>query len=173
LVLAGLVVFWAVSLNGPDDPVAQNDPTTTSSSSSQTTSEQETTSESESTEATDDSSSSTESSSTSSATRNPLTADNIEAFLLDYHQQVLSDPRAAYARTGPTLRGQISEDDYVAYWQQFSDVNLSDIQATDGNNVAHATMELVYTDGSNEVAGHTFTFIVEGDQLILDSDFQD
>jgi serine/threonine protein kinase len=173
LVLAGLVVFWAVSLNGPDDPVAQNDPTTTSSSSSQTTSEQETTSESESTEATDDSSSSTESSSTSSATRNPLTADNIEAFLLDYHQQVLSDPRAAYARTGPTLRGQISEDDYVAYWQQFSDVNLSDIQATDGNNVARATMELVYTDGSNEVAGHTFTFIVEGDQLILDSDFQD
>jgi hypothetical protein len=171
-VLAGLVVFWAVALNGPDDPAAQNDPTATSSSSQETATEQETTSGSESTEPTDDSSSSAETTSSAPA-GDPLSAENIEAFLLDYHQQVLSDPHAAYARTGPTLRANISEDNYVAYWEQFSDVKLSDIQATDGNNVAHATMELDYTDGTNEVAGHTFTFIVQGDQLILDSDFQD
>jgi hypothetical protein len=86
---------------------------------------------------------------------------------------VLSDPRAAYARTGPTLQANISEENYVAYWEQFSDVRVSDIQAEDGNAVARATLELVYTDGTSEVAGHTFTFVVQDGELILDSDFQD
>ena len=84
---------------------------------------------------------------------------------------MLTDPRAAYSRTGPTLRAAISEDNYVDYWDQFSDVRLSDIQASDGNNVATATMELVFADGRpSETAQHTFTFLVEGGELILDSD---
>jgi hypothetical protein len=174
LVLAGLIVFWAVALDD-GDPSAQDSPSSTTSSSAETSAEE--TSESgggATTDPDDDSgSSSSETTSESSAAGDPLSADNIRSFLEDYHRQVLSDPRGAYARTGPTLRANISEDNYVAFWEQFSDVRLSDISATDGNNVARGTLELVYTDGTSEVAGHTFTFIVEGDQLILDSDFQD
>ncbi|WP_295657541.1 hypothetical protein [uncultured Nocardioides sp.] len=106
------------------------------------------------------------------APADPLSAANITAFLQDYHRQVLTDPRAAYARTGPTLRANISEDNYVGYWSDFSDVRLSDIQAVDGRNTATAVMELVYASGTSETGPHEFTFIVgDGGQLILDSDF--
>lgn len=101
----------------------------------------------------------------------PLSAGNVQAFLEDYHRQVLSDPAGAYARTGPTLRANISEANYVEYWNQFEDVRLSDIQAVDGQNTATATMELVYAGGGTETSQRLFTLIVEGDQLILDSDF--
>jgi hypothetical protein len=171
LVLAGLIVFWAVALDDAD-PSAQDPPSATSSSSAATTSEEagESSDGGSSAEETGESTSTSATTSESSANGDPLSAANIESFLGEYHQQVLTDPRAAYARTGPTLRSAISEENYVQYWSQFSDVRLSDIQATDGNNVATATMELVFTDGSSEVAGHTFTFIVENGQLILDSD---
>ena len=171
LVVTGLIVFWSVALDDGDPSAAESPSSTTSSAatSAEETSESRSGSTSESTE----DSSTSEQTSESPADGDPLSADNIQTFLEDYHAQVLSDPRGAYARTGPTLRANISEDNYVAYWEQFSDVRLSDIQASDGNNVATATMQLVYTDGSDETARHTFTFVVEDGQLILDSDFQD
>jgi serine/threonine protein kinase len=167
LVLAGLVVFWTVALDDGDS--SAQEPATTSSpgtSAEETTGGEETTSEPTETSA----SSSAEQTSEAPADGDPLSADSIEAFLEDYHQQVLSDPRAAYARTGPTLRSAISEDNYVAYWGQFSDVRLSDVQASDGDTVATATLELVFADGGSEVGPHTFTFVVEDGELILDSD---
>jgi serine/threonine protein kinase len=100
----------------------------------------------------------------------PLTADNIEQFLDEYHELVLTDPRTAYARTGPTLRNAISEDNYVDYWSQFGDVTIDDVQATDGNPVATATLQLRFRGGGEETGRHQFTFLVEGGELILDSD---
>jgi len=169
VVFAGLIVFWAVALDDGDPSAAESPSSTTSSAA---TSAEESSESSGSTSESTEGSSSSEQTSESTADGDPLSADNIETFLTDYHAQVLTDPRAAYARTGPTLQANISEDNYVAYWEQFSDVRLSDIQASDGNNVATATMQLVYTDGSDETSQHTFTFIVQDGQLILDSDFQ-
>jgi hypothetical protein len=100
----------------------------------------------------------------------PLTADNITAFLVEYHAQVLTDPRAAYARTGPTLRNAISEDDYVDYWSQFENVRVRDLQATDGEPTATATLDLQFRGGGEETGPHQFTFLVEDGELILDSD---
>ena len=151
--LAGLIVFWAVALDDGDPSAAESPSSTTSSAA--TSAEESSESGSGSTSESPDEPSSSEQTSESSADGDPLSADNIETFLTDYHAQVLTDPRAAYARTGPTLQANISEDNYVAYWEQFSDVRLSDIQASDGNNVATATMQLVYTDGSDETAQHT------------------
>jgi eukaryotic-like serine/threonine-protein kinase len=106
------------------------------------------------------------------ADADPLSAANVTAFLDSYHQQVLSDPRAAYALTGPTLRAAIgSEDAYVDYWSQFTDVAISDIQAADGQTTATATLELRYSDGTSESGRHQFTFLVQDGQLILDSDY--
>jgi serine/threonine protein kinase len=100
----------------------------------------------------------------------PLSADNITAFLVEYHAQVLTDPRAAYARTGPTLRNAISEDNYVDYWSQFEDVRVRDLRATDGEPTATATLDLRFRGGGEETGRHQFTFLVEDGELILDSD---
>jgi len=163
-VLAGLIVFWGVALN--DDPSDSADSTAATTTSAAETSEATTPSP------VDDAESSSEpTETTTQPPAEPLTAQAISDFLVDYHRQVLSDPRAAYARTGPTLRGAISEDNYVAYWGQFSDVRISDIRATDGNNVATATMELVFQGGGSETDQHTFTFLVQDGQLVLDSDY--
>ena len=83
---------------------------------------------------------------------------------------MLSDPRGAYARTGPTLRAAISEKNYVKYWNQFSDVQVSDIQAEDGKKTATGTLTWTYKDGRQESGTRRFTFLVRDGELVLDSD---
>jgi hypothetical protein len=101
-----------------------------------------------------------------------LTAGNVREFLRGYHKLVLEDPEEAYALTGPTLRAAISEDNYAEYWDQFSDVKVSNVQVTDGESTATATVEFRHKDGTREKETHQFTFVVDGDQLILDSDYR-
>jgi hypothetical protein len=163
--LAGLIAFVLTRSDDQDPSTEANSPAVSSPSAEPTAEDPGGSS--------DDAGSSGEQPVTDDAPpADPLAATTITAFLQEYHRQVLSDPRGAYARTGPTLRSLISEDDYVAYWDDFSDVRLSDIQAVDGRNTATAFMELVYTSGATESARHEFTFIVgEDDRLILDSDF--
>ena len=161
---AGLIVFWVVSLNDPEDGSTAQSPTSAPSTSAEPTAEEpepsaELTPEETSAEPTPE------------APADPLSAANVTTFLGDYHQQVLSDPRGAYARTGPTLRANIGEDAYVDYWSQFSEVRISDIQAVDGQTTATASLELVYPNGTRESGLHQFTFLVRDGQLILDSDF--
>jgi serine/threonine protein kinase len=161
----GLVAFW---VSRPDD----TDPATEA--------EAPTTSSAESTEPTDTPATETqpdvpteseEPATQTSAAPDPLAADNVVQFLTSYHELVLTDPRAAYAQTGPTLRGNIGENAYVNYWGQFQDVVLSDIQAVDGQTTATANQELVSVGGGSETSRRIFTFIVQDGQLILDSDF--
>jgi hypothetical protein len=110
-------------------------------------------------------------SATSPAAGGGLTAGNIRGFLTSYHQLVLSDPHQAYAETGPTLHAAISESAYVRYWNKFSDVTLSNIQASDGQKTATATVTFRYKNGRNETEQHRFTLIEQGDELVLDSDY--
>jgi hypothetical protein len=100
-----------------------------------------------------------------------LTASNIRSFLTSYHQLVISDPHRAYTETGPSLRAAESESNYVRFWGQFSAVRISNIQAADGQRTATATLSLVYADGRPTDTGlHRFTFVVQGNRLLLDSD---
>lgn len=85
---------------------------------------------------------------------------------------MLSDPHQAYTETGPTLRAAESEPNYVHYWNQFSDVQLSDIQATDGQRTATATVTFTYQNGSRLVEQHKFTLLQRGNSLVLDSDYK-
>jgi hypothetical protein len=163
--LAGLIAFVVTRPDAQDPSTEASSPTASSSSAEAT--EEETTAAAEATDpageqpVTDD-----------TPPADPLSAATITTFLQDYHRQVLSDPRGAYARTGPTLRSLISEDNYVGYWNDFADVRLSDIRATDGQRTATAFMELVYPGGGTESGTHEFTLIVGDDgRLILDSDF--
>ena len=101
----------------------------------------------------------------------PLSAANIQAFLADYHRQVIQDPASAYDRTGPTLRRNIgSRADYVAYWNQFSDVTLSQVRASDGQNRATGRLDWTFTNGETRSAVRAFTVIERNGQLILDSE---
>ena len=83
---------------------------------------------------------------------------------------MLTDPRGAYARTGPTLRSNISEDNYVEYWSQFSDVQVSDVQASDGQDFALARLTWVRPDGTSDSAVRRFNFTVQDGELILESE---
>jgi hypothetical protein len=162
--LIGLILFWTLGMDDPADTGARGASPTTSESAAPTSEQPEPSAEPTAEETTAEA--------TTSAPADPLSAANVTEFLQSYHQQVLSDPRGAYARTGPTLRDAIgSEDAYVEYWSQFSDVVISDIQAVDGQTTATATLELRYPDGTSESGSHQFTFVVQDGQLILDSDF--
>lgn len=54
----------------------------------------------------------------------------------------------------------------------FSDVELSDIQATGGLSTASATVEFRSTDGRKLTEQHRYTLLVQGGQLVLDSDYR-
>jgi cytoskeletal protein RodZ len=179
LVLAGLLVFWVTR---PDDS-GRNDASANSSANSSTASSPvnspaATTSAAPSAttaEATQESSAAptTESqpTTTSAAAGNPLSAQNIEAFLQSYHQQAVADPRRTYqTRTGPTLRSAISENGYVNYYDQFSRVRIRGIKATDGQTTATGTLEWTYKDGRVESARRLFTLLVRDGHLVLDSE---
>ncbi|TFV45129.1 hypothetical protein [Blastococcus sp. TF02A-35] len=100
----------------------------------------------------------------------PLSAENITAFLESYHQQVIEDPAAAWERTGPTLRSNISREGYIGYWNDFSDVTVSEVQASDGQTQVTGRLTWVRTDGSVESAVRLFTLIERDGQLVLDSE---
>jgi serine/threonine protein kinase len=101
-----------------------------------------------------------------------LTVSNIEGFLTDYHRLVLSDPHQAYTETGPTLRAAESESNYVNYWGQFSNVQLGNLQASDGSGKATATVTFTYQNGKTLTEQHTFTLLSRGNHLVLDSDYK-
>ncbi|WP_448625785.1 serine/threonine-protein kinase [Geodermatophilus sp. URMC 64] len=107
----------------------------------------------------------------SSAPAADVDAGDVRDFLRDYHQLVTDDPEEAWQLTGPTLRSSISEQGYVNFWSQFSDVRLSGVQAEDGSLTATGQLEFRTRDGSREREEHRFTLVVDEDgDLLLDSD---
>jgi serine/threonine protein kinase len=165
--LIGLIAFLATR---PGDDPAGNDASPTTSGE-QTTAEETTAEETTAEETTAEETTAEETTPTTTAAGDPLTAGNIEDFLASYHEQVLTDPRGTYRTlTGPTLQSAISEDGYAEYWGQFSDVNVSEIDAQDGQTTATGRLEWTYTNGEVESATRLFTFIVRDGQLILDSE---
>jgi tRNA A-37 threonylcarbamoyl transferase component Bud32 len=168
--LVGLLVFWLTGLTGPTGPTGSGggNPAATASQPRSTAPE----TGGSPAPSGGQTSAQPPATSGSAGSSDPLTAANIEDFLQSYHQQVLTDPAAAYARTGPTLRAAIgSEQAFIDYWSRFSDVVVSDIEATDGDDVATATLELRFANGETETGRHRFTFLVQDGQLVLDSDY--
>jgi hypothetical protein len=174
MVLAGLIAFWAIDPPG----VGTSDGAQSSSSAVESSAGATSAATAESAaQSTADSAETTPETTPAPPAQEPadtgvLTADNVREFLREYHRLVLEDPEEAYALTGPTLRAAISEDNYAEYWAQFSDVKVSDVEAADGESAATATVEFRYEDGTRQKETHRFTFLVDGDQLILDSDYK-
>jgi serine/threonine protein kinase len=168
VLLIGLGALWASLANDPGgDGTATG---TTSASSSQEPGPSDEPSGSGTPESSAAENTPESSASESSGGGSTLDADNVEDLLADYHELVFDDPASAYEQAGPTLRNSISEAGFEDYWGQFTDVQLSDVQVEDGGDSALATMEFEYPDGSTQVERHRFTFVQDGDRLVLDSD---
>ena len=101
----------------------------------------------------------------------PVTAAEIRSFLGDYYALLPGNPDAAYARTGPTLRGISTPGDYRAFWRAFSSVDLGSVQATDGELTARAEVTFVADDGEVFAEVHDIVLVEgPGGELLVDSD---
>jgi serine/threonine protein kinase len=185
VVAALLVVFLVIQLTGQDgDGTSSADATSTppvSTSASPTpTTESSAPSTSESAPSTTPETSSSTAPSTSPSTTPSSTpagvaegsAAEVEQALTSYYALLPENPQAAYDLTGPTLRSASSRDNYIAFWNRFSDVTLGPVSATDGSLTATASVTYV-ENGQTLPEQHTFV-LVRGDdgRLLIDSDRQ-
>jgi serine/threonine protein kinase len=169
--VALLLIVGGIWLGTRGDGGAAASPATTSSSSATTSSSAASSSAAQSTSESTATTTTRPPTSSSAAPARTVKAKDVEKFLRDYHQLVTRDPETAWARTGPTLRSSISEQNYVAFWSQFSDVKLSGVKAQDGSLTATGQLEFRGKDGSRQTEQHQFTLVVGDDgQLLMDSD---
>jgi serine/threonine protein kinase len=97
-------------------------------------------------------------------------AAEVQQSITSYYALLPGNPEAAYERTGPTLRSEESRNNYIRFWNRFSDVTLGPVSATDGSLTATAPVTYV-EDGRTIPEQHTFTLIRGDDgQLLIDSD---
>jgi hypothetical protein len=105
------------------------------------------------------------------ATDGPVTAAEMQQFVTDYYSLLPGNPDAAYALTGPTLRGVSSPGDYRAFWSNFRAVTLSNPRASDGELVVTAQVTFVENDGDTFPEQHRIELVeTEDGQLLVDSD---
>jgi serine/threonine protein kinase len=173
LVAAALVlgVVWLAN-SGGDGGSSTAGGTSTSAAPSSPSSSSPSSSAAPSPETTEATTSAEQTSAASSGTpAGPAEAKDVRDFLRDYHQLVTSDPEAAWALTGPTLRNSISEQGYVDFWSQFTEVKLSGVKVQNGSLTATGQLEFRFRDGSRQREEHQFTLVVGDDgQLLMDRD---
>jgi serine/threonine protein kinase len=101
----------------------------------------------------------------------PVTGAAVRDAVTSYYSLLPGNPQAAYDRTGPTLRGAASRENYVAFWNRFSRVELGPLSVTDGSLRATGSVTY-YEDGAPlPVEQHTFTLVRDdGGRLLIDSD---
>ena len=158
--LAGLIVFWAVALNDPSD--ADSSPPSTSSSAAPSSEPEETTDEASPT--------SDESTTTSASESEPAAGDPTQA-VTQFFASVPGDLQTAYAQTSPRFQAEFPyEERFAFFWNQFSDVQISNVEAED-DTTALVDITYIRPDGSSETERHRITFVPgENGALLLDQD---
>ncbi|MBB3083571.1 serine/threonine-protein kinase [Geodermatophilus sabuli] len=89
-----------------------------------------------------------------------------EQTLGDYYALLPGDPDAAYAMTGPSLRGTAGRDYYRDFWSPWSEVELAglrDVEEQDGAITAATEVRFTGTDGSRHVELHEVRFTQDDD----------
>jgi hypothetical protein len=156
LVLAGLIVVWAVDPFGGDGSKAAEDSSAADSSAPEPTGATDTSQESEE--------------STSASETQPSTAQDPAEAVSDFFALIPGDLPAAHALTSPAFQSEFPLDRFSGFWDDFSSVQISNVESEDATT---ALVDITYgrPDGSSETERHRITF-VEGDdgQLLLDSD---
>jgi serine/threonine protein kinase len=176
--VAALAVVW---LNRPDDPTdtAADPPAATPSASAPTSAEASTEPDTP-TPSTEPSPPATTPAAETSAPptteapedpEGPPTAAAMEQFVTSYYALLPGDPDAAYARTGPTLRGISGPGDYRAFWSAYRSVTLGSVQADEGSLAVDAQVTFVERDGDTFPEQHRIQLTEGPDgELLVDSD---
>jgi outer membrane biosynthesis protein TonB len=158
-VLAGLIVFWAIALDGDgSDPSDAAGATTTSA---------EPTDEAEETTA-EQSSPSTGQSSTSSESEPAAAGDPAQA-ATNFFALIPDDLDAAYQLTSPEFQANTPFGNFSGFWDDFSSVQIGNVRAED-DTTALVDITYVRPDGSSETEPHRIRFVAgdDGRLLLLD-----
>jgi hypothetical protein len=169
--LAGLIAFLVLDPLGDSGSTAQqpSPATTTSASPSESTAPSESTPPAPTTAESSPTETSTGADGTGAAAS--VRARDVERALRDFFKPLPGDTEEAYARTSPGFQSRNSFNDFEAFWSQFDDVHLGDVQAADGSTTAVVKIEYVRDDGHRQTELHRVTFVVGQDgELLLDSD---
>jgi len=176
-VLVAALVGGALWLNLRDDPsgsaaeptssaaatTTQAAPPPTSAAAPSTTAEQTTTEETTTAETTTEAAPASEEG-------DAVTAADVEQAVTDYYALLPGRPQQAWRLTGPTLQGVVTRQDYVAFWNRFSEVRLGPVTAEEGSLAADAQVTFV-ENGQELVEQHRFTLVAgPRGELLLDSD---
>ncbi|MCO7222240.1 serine/threonine-protein kinase [Klenkia sp. PcliD-1-E] len=174
-VLVAALAAGALWLNLREDPgSAAAAPTTTAATTTQaapppaTTEASPTTTAQATTEQTTTAPTTTEAAPTTEG--DAVTAADVEQAVTDYYALLPDKPQQAWRLTGPTLQGVVSREDYIAFWDRFSDVRLGEVTAEEGSLTATAQVTFV-EDGQDLVEQHRFTLVAgPRGELLMDSD---
>jgi serine/threonine protein kinase len=149
VVLAGLIVFWAVK---PDDPGAG---AASGSASAATTTAAETTAEARETDPSSEPT--TEESITASETGPAGSQDPVQA-VSTFFALIPGDLPAAHGLTSPDFQAEFPLARFSGFWDDFSSVQVSNIEEEDDTT---AVLDITYVspDGSRETERHRMTFV--------------
>jgi serine/threonine protein kinase len=179
LLLLGVVatVVVVVSRRGNDpSAAAQNTPTSTTAPATSTGAQNSapgssTASAPSSTPTTVPTTTPPTSSAPQSPAGGPVTPAAVRDAVTSYYALLPGNPQAAYDRTGPTLRRAESRDNYIAFWNRFSRVDLGPLSVADGSRSASGSVTYYENGTALPVEQHTFTLVQDDDgRLLIDSD---
>ena len=161
VVLAGLIAYWAIALDGDG-----NDPS--DAAATPTTSAAATTEAEDDAEEPAPTSESEEPAATSEPEPAPA-ADPVQA-VEAFFASVPGNLPAAHQLTSPGFQSEFPLSRFTGFWDDFSDVQISNV-APEGDTTALVDITYVRSDGSSETERHRITFVAGDDgQLLLDSD---
>jgi len=165
LVLAGLIALWAA------DPFADNSSDAQRSSGASTSASQPAT-ESSASSATSAPESTAATSAATSADNGAVRPPDVEKAAKDFFNDIPGNLQAAYQLTSPGFQGRFSYADFSGFWDDFKDVKISNVHASDATS---ATLDILYVfqDGRQQTEHHVLKFSQgDGGRLLLDSDNQ-
>jgi serine/threonine protein kinase len=165
VVLAGLVAFWVLSLNDPDDASNAQDPPAASASAGPTES-------AEPTEPTGAGSEETTGAEETGATETAGTAspeDPAQA-VSDFFALVPDDLPAAHQLTSPAFQSEFPLERFSGFWDDYEDVQISNVQ-TESDTSALVDITFVEPGGAATTERHRITFVRgEDGRLLLERD---
>jgi len=166
LVLAGLIALWAA------DPFADNSSDARGSSTAGTSASQPATRSSQPPATSAPETSAPTSAAATSAANAAAGPQDVDKATKDFFKDIPGNLQAAYQKTSPGFQGRFSYGSFSGFWDDFKDVKISNVQASDGTS---ATVDILYVfqDGRQQTEHHLLKFVPgDGGRLLLDSDNQ-
>ncbi len=164
VVLAGLITFWAVSMDDPDGGTTA-DATPSASASASASAEPTSSEEPEETTGAD-----AETSAPATETSEPAAAQDPSGAVTEFFALVPGDLEAAYQLTSPGFQSAYSYGNFSGFWDNYEDVRIGNVQ-TESDTTALVDITYVEPGGATTTERHRLTFVPgEDGRLLLEQD---